>query len=67
LSGDRSTLADAAWERVRQGQFMPGVFLVRRGTTVREAIDAVEFMIAATEHEEWNNRVEYLPYDKPGV
>ncbi len=62
LSRDRRTLSVFAWDRVRQGLVMPGVFLLRRGTTTGAAIDALELIVQASEQHDWQNRVEHVPY-----
>src|SRR4051812_13544598 len=41
LSQDRATMKDFAYARVVQGQPMPGVFLLRRGAGIGEAIASV--------------------------
>ena len=61
LSRDRRTLSVFAWHRVAQGLPMPGVFLLRRGTSTGQAIDALELIVQTSEHDEWVNQVEYLP------
>ena len=61
VSGDRSTLSVYAWNRVAQGLFMPGVFLLRRNTSVTRAINALELIALTSEHNEWVNQVAYIP------
>jgi hypothetical protein len=62
VSGDRSTLSVYAWDRVAGGLFMPGVFLLRRSTSVARAIDALELIALSSEHHEWVNQVVYIPF-----
>jgi len=61
LSRDRSTLSVHAWNRVSQVLFMPGVILLRRNIPNTRACNELELVILASEHDEYVNRVEYVP------
>src|SRR5262249_51563757 len=61
LSSDRSTMPEPAWQRVADGLPMPGLILLRRRLSVREAIEEILIIEECTEQEEWVNQVTYLP------
>jgi hypothetical protein len=61
LSQDRKTLVGYAYERVRAGLPMPGVFMARRRATIRRVLDDLLLLYAATEQDEWRDKVEFLP------
>lgn len=60
MTHDKETIPRFAYERLVAGEPMPGVF-VADGMTVREIIDEVVLIDAASEQGEWANRVWYLP------
>src|ERR1051326_7032488 len=59
LSHDRRTMRNAAIERVRLGQPMPGLFLMRKGFTIGEWIDAILLVDSCSEQDEWKDQVVY--------
>lgn len=61
LTADRDTMIGLAYDRIANGLPMPGLFVLRPGVTVGQAIDAVLLVARCSTHEEWNNRVEFLP------
>ena len=60
LTHDKATVPGFAYERVAAGERMPGVF-VADGMTVREIIDDVLMIDAASEQAEWADQVWFLP------
>ena len=61
LTRDVSTITDFAYQRVRAGKSMPGVFEVGRSVSIRTAIEDI-LLIAETSLEgEWEGQVRYLP------
>jgi len=61
LTHDVSTITDFAYQRVRAGKSMPGVFEVGRSVSIRTAIEDI-LLIAETSLEgEWEGQVRYLP------
>jgi hypothetical protein len=60
LTHDKATIPNFAYERVRAGELMPGVF-VTDGMTVRDIIDEVLMIDAASDQAEWANQVWFLP------
>jgi len=60
LTHDKTTVPDFANEQVRAGKPMPGVFVAHR-MTIRDIIEEVLILDAASEQAEWENRVIFLP------
>lgn len=60
LTHDKATIPDFAYDRVRSGDVMPGVF-VADGMTVGDIIDNVLLIDSASEQVEWADGVWYLP------
>ena len=50
-----------AYERVEAGQPMPGVFEVRFGLAIGQAIEDILLLATYSFEEEWEGRVAYLP------
>jgi predicted nuclease of predicted toxin-antitoxin system len=61
LTHDRKTFPDFAFERVRAGQKMPGVFIVGHRIPVRLAIEDILLIEDASNQIEWANAVVFLP------
>lgn len=61
VTHDIRTVPDFAHERVVAGLLMPGVFVVPTYMPIREAIDELTLIAAASVPHEWDNRVVYLP------
>jgi hypothetical protein len=61
LTDDVCTITEFAYERVRTGKPMPGVFEVGRTVAVRSAIDDIVLLAACSEDGEWEGQVRYLP------
>lgn len=61
LTHDRATMPDFAFERIRSREPMPGLIIVPRRLTVRQAIDELLFIAAESELAEWEGVVLYLP------
>jgi hypothetical protein len=61
LTHDVATITAFAYERVRAGKPMPGVFEVGRLVPVRSAIDDIVLLATCSEHGEWDGQVHYLP------
>jgi predicted nuclease of predicted toxin-antitoxin system len=60
LTHDKATIPGYAYDRVTAGEPMPGVFLAE-GMAVREMIDEVLMIDAASEQGEWADQVWFLP------
>ena len=61
LTHDVSTITKYAYERVRAGQTMPGVFEVGRNVPIGRAIDDILLVAEYSLDEEWEGQVRYLP------
>ena len=58
---DASTMTHHAYERVRNGQSMPGVFEVDRGVPIAQAIEDILLLAECSLEGEWEGQVRYLP------
>jgi hypothetical protein len=61
LTHDRNTVPGFAFDRVRQAQPMPGVFVVDDRMPVGQALDELTLFIQSSEADEWIDRVIYFP------
>jgi hypothetical protein len=61
LTHDRNTLPNFAYERVRAGQSMPGVFVVSDLIPVGQAIDEILLAVECMTPDECKNLVRFFP------
>jgi hypothetical protein len=61
LTHDRNTLPSFAYERVRAGQPMPGVFVVSDLMPVGQAIDEILLAVECMTPDECKNLVRFFP------
>lgn len=61
LTHDVSTITRYAYERVRAGQQMPGVFEVSRSVPIGRAIEDILLLTECSLDGEWESQVRYLP------
>jgi hypothetical protein len=62
LTQDRATLPAFAYDRVRAGLPMPGVFIVRKlPMTVGRIVQEILLVALCSNHDEWKDQVVYLP------
>lgn len=61
LTHDRNTMPALAYNRVRNGEAMAGVFIVPREMPVGKAIAELEVLIACSLEGEWSQFVVFLP------
>jgi hypothetical protein len=61
LTHDVSTMRDCAYERVRLGQPMPGIFVVEQALSIGQAIDEILLLAECSLEGEWEGQVRYLP------
>ncbi len=61
LTHDVSTITKYAYERVRAGQPMPGVFEVSRAVPIGRAIEDILLLAECSLDNEWEGQVHYLP------
>lgn len=61
LTRDVNTMTRHAYERVRDGKPMPGLFAVGRGVPVGVAIEEILLLAELSLEGEWEGQVRYLP------
>ncbi|MCB0158031.1 MAG: DUF5615 family PIN-like protein [Caldilineaceae bacterium] len=61
LTHDVATITHYAYERVKHGDPMPGVFEVSRTVPIGAAIEDLLLIIECSLDDEWNGQVRYLP------
>jgi len=61
LTHDRATMPDFAYERLLTGKTMPGLFVMRDSTPVRNSIDELLMLAECSTQAEWLGLVIYLP------
>ena len=61
LTHDVSTLTRYAYERVRAGKSLPGIFEVSRNLPVAAVIEDLVLLIECSLEGEWEGQVRYLP------
>lgn len=61
LTHDVTTMTRYAYERVRTGKPMPGVFEVNRSVPVGLAIEEILLIVECSLKGEWEGQVRYLP------
>jgi hypothetical protein len=61
LTQDLKTMPPFAYERVRHGLAMPGVFAMRQSLPIGRAIDDLLILIECSLEGEWEGQVRYLP------
>ena len=61
LTHDVSTITAHAYDRVKNGGRMPGVFEVSRDISIPIAVEDILLIDECSEPEEWEGQVRYLP------
>lgn len=61
ISHDLKTIPGFAADRLLAGRPMPGVLLLRSALAIAQAIDELAAVAGASDAEEWNNQIGYLP------
>ena len=61
LSHDVNTMGGFFYDRVRERQPVPGLFLAHKRTPVGRVVDDLELIIRASEASEWFGKITYLP------
>ncbi|HEY1375217.1 MAG TPA: DUF5615 family PIN-like protein [Gemmataceae bacterium] len=61
ITQDRNSMTKFAYERIRIGQPMPGVFVIRNEPPFGPLIDEILLIDSCSSQEEWKDRVEVLP------
>ena len=61
ITHDVTTITRHAYQRVRSGQRMPGIFEIGRGVPVRQAIEEILLIVECSVDEEWEGQIRYIP------
>jgi len=61
ITHDVATITKYAYDRVRAGQPMPGVFEVSRAVPIGRAIEDILLLAECSLEGEWEGQVQYLP------
>jgi Domain of unknown function (DUF5615) len=61
LTHDVSTITAYAYDRVRNGDRMPGVFEVSRDVPILVAVEDILLISECSRSDEWEGQVRYLP------
>jgi len=61
VSSDLSTLPNFLSDHLQAGRHSPGVFLIRRGTTLKEGVESLMLAAYASEPWEWKDRCQFIP------
>lgn len=61
VTHDRATIPNFAYERVRVGKPMPGVFVFNDKISLRDAIDELLFLDEFSQQDDWYHLVTFLP------
>ncbi|MGI8589002.1 MAG: DUF5615 family PIN-like protein [Chloroflexia bacterium] len=62
LTHDSNTMTQAAYDRLRAGQPMPGLFVVRWDASIGEVVASLLVLIGAGKPQDWEGQVWYLPF-----
>ena len=63
VSHDVNTMPRAAYDQMRSGQKMSGVLMVKQRDPIGAVIASILLIWSASEAEEWENQVGFLPFD----
>ncbi len=61
VTQDRNTMIADAFTRIRLGQRMPGLLVVRQGMPIGVAIEAILLLAIGSDEGEWESQVVHLP------
>lgn len=61
LTHDVSTITRYAYDRVKAGKSLPGVFEVSRDVPIRVAIEDILLLAEYSLDDEWEGQIRYLP------
>jgi predicted nuclease of predicted toxin-antitoxin system len=62
LTHDVATITRYAYDRVRQGQAMPGVIEIKTDAPIGQVIEDVFILVECSQEGELENQVHYLPW-----
>ncbi len=61
VTHDRNTMIRFAYDRIRVSLPMPGLFVLRDDLSIGQAIQELLVRILCSEHQEWKDRIEFIP------
>ena len=61
VTHDRNTMTRFAYDRVREGRAMPGIFVVSREMPVGKSISDLQLLLECSQEGEWDGLVVFLP------
>jgi len=61
LTHDVKTMAKHVYERIAEGRFTSGVFVIKDSLPIGKVIEEILAINEASEADEWSNKVIYLP------
>lgn len=61
ITHDAESIPNFAYERVRSGLSMPGVFIVSQDIPISRVIEDLLLLVDCSEQDEWVDQVFYLP------
>ena len=61
LTHDIQTMPGFVYDRIRSGKLVTGVIAVHQDTPIGKAIDELELLIGASEPDEFQNHVRFVP------
>jgi hypothetical protein len=64
LTHDVNTLPGFAFDRVKRGQRMPGVFEVLSGAPFAQVLEDLLLLAQCSLEGEWEGQVIYIPFDR---
>jgi hypothetical protein len=62
ISHDRNSMTAFAYDRIRAGLTMPGLFIIRDQPPFGPTIDEILLADACSTQDEWKDKVEFLPF-----
>ena len=62
ISHDHNTMVGFARNRISDGEPMPRLFAIRTTASIGKVVDDLLYIDDCSRHEEWADRVEFLPY-----
>jgi hypothetical protein len=61
VSFDKTTLAGHLADHLHAGRHCPGIFMLRRGCRLSQVVAHLALVAYASEAEEWQGRIEFIP------
>ena len=61
LTHDVATIPKYAYERIRAGKLMPGIFEASRSASISDIIEDILLLAECSLEDEWEGQIRYLP------